>query len=308
MIRSLLIAVILTAAARADLTVTDTGKALTIKGSGGNDILSYQYADYAPPEGVDKVYTRSGFIYPLATPKGTVITGIHPDDHYHHFGLWHPWTKTKMDGQEVDFWNLKSKQGTMRFAKLLKKFDGKSAGFIAKQQHVQLNHKDGERVVIDEELSITVTETNDKNIVDYAWKQVPVIDTPVKLPAYRYGGGLAFRATPNWNAENSAYLTSEGKNWQDGHATRARWCLISGPGDKEGQASILLMNHPSNHDYPQRMRIHPEPIIFFNYVPQQENAWQLNPGETHTMRYRVITFDKIPQAAEIESLWSEFIK
>lgn len=42
------------AGAHADLTVVDDGKALTVKGRKGNAILSYQHADYPPPEGVDK--------------------------------------------------------------------------------------------------------------------------------------------------------------------------------------------------------------------------------------------------------------
>ena len=63
--------------------------------------LTYHKADVAPPEGVDPAYIRSGFIHPLKSPAGDLLTGIHPDDHYHHLGLWHAWVLCKVDGKEV---------------------------------------------------------------------------------------------------------------------------------------------------------------------------------------------------------------
>jgi len=79
--------------------------------SGIRKILRYHHAIVPAPEGQSKLYDRSAFIHPLWSPSGSVLTNIHPPDHYHHLGIWMPWTKTKFEGREVDFWNLNKGQG-----------------------------------------------------------------------------------------------------------------------------------------------------------------------------------------------------
>lgn len=69
-------------------------------------LFSYNYTTVYPAPGVDSVYKRSGFIHPLKTLGGEVMTNCSPADHYHHFGLWYAWTKTTFEGNEIDFWNL----------------------------------------------------------------------------------------------------------------------------------------------------------------------------------------------------------
>ena len=41
------------------------------------------------------------------TPHGQVLTRIQPPDHYHHYGIWNPWTHTLFENDTVDFWNIK---------------------------------------------------------------------------------------------------------------------------------------------------------------------------------------------------------
>lgn len=81
----------------------------------GKHLFTYNYAVTYPPQGVDTAYKRSGFIHPLRTLEGEVLTNCSPSDHYHHFGLWYAWTKTTFEENEIDFWNLYKKQGTVRF-------------------------------------------------------------------------------------------------------------------------------------------------------------------------------------------------
>lgn len=91
-------------------SVVDTGKALDYK-MGEKLLFSYNYATVYPVSGVDSVYKRSGFIHPLKTLGGEVMTNCSPADHYHHFGLWYAWTKTTFEGNEIDFWNLHKNKG-----------------------------------------------------------------------------------------------------------------------------------------------------------------------------------------------------
>src|SRR5678816_2620607 len=64
---------------------------LTIS-SGDQMLLTYQFKTVYPPAGQDTNYKRSGFIHPLYTPHGQVLTRIQPPDHYHHYGIWNAWT------------------------------------------------------------------------------------------------------------------------------------------------------------------------------------------------------------------------
>ncbi len=52
-------------------------------------VLTYHKAVMPPPDGQSKIFERSGFIHPIKSPLGGVVTGIHPDDHIHHmdFGM-----------------------------------------------------------------------------------------------------------------------------------------------------------------------------------------------------------------------------
>jgi hypothetical protein len=61
-------------------------------------ILSYRFATTFPPDSINPLYKRSGFIHPLSSPGGEVLSRIQAPDHYHHYGIWGPWTKTTIDG------------------------------------------------------------------------------------------------------------------------------------------------------------------------------------------------------------------
>ena len=110
--------------------------------SGIRKILRYHHAIVPAPQGQSKLYDRSAFIHPLWSPSGSVLTNIHPPDHYHHLGIWMPWTKTKFEGKEVDFWNLGKGEGTVRFNKLLSTSSGIIfGGFRAEHDHVALTER-----------------------------------------------------------------------------------------------------------------------------------------------------------------------
>ncbi|MCK9342717.1 MAG: PmoA family protein, partial [Massilibacteroides sp.] len=86
------------------MAVEDTHKVLILKKK-GNPILSYNYVLSTLPKGVDPIYKRSGYIHPIYSPKGNVLTNINPKDHRHHYGLWNPWTHLVYDGKLYDLWN-----------------------------------------------------------------------------------------------------------------------------------------------------------------------------------------------------------
>jgi len=276
----------------------------------GQKVLRYNHAIVPPPEGQDKLYERSGFIHPLWSPKGTVLTNIHPADHIHHLGIWMPWTHTEFEGKPVDFWNLKAGQGTVRFKRFVSTTDGPVyGGFEAEQEHVVLKtdpdvHRE---VVLNEVWDVRVYSVGGAKkgywLWDFKSTQRCVADSPLRQVKYRYGG-FGFRGAAEWDEENSVYLTSEGKNRKDGHTTRARWCDTSG--EIDGWEGVTFYSHPENFEHPEPMRIWPSGQVFFNFCPSQATDWEMKPGEDHVFRYRLYVHEGKIEVADAERIWQDY--
>ena len=277
--------------------------------SGIRKILRYHHAIVPAPKGQSKLYDRSAFIHPLWSPKGSVLTNIHPPDHYHHLGIWMPWTKTKFEGEEVDFWNIGKGQGTVRFNKFLSTSSGMIfGGFQAEHDHVALKTDAGEKVVLKEIWEVRAYSSigGPGRLWDFVSTQRCVADSPLLLEEYRYGG-FGFRATADWKGETAAYLTSEGKTRKDGHATRARWCDTSGVTDGNWKG-VTFFSHPQNFRHPEAMRIWPgfDQEVFFNWAPVQTGDFEMKPGEDHLFRYRLYVHEGKIDVARTEQLWNDY--
>ena len=277
----------------------------------GAQVLRYHHAIVPPPPGKSKLYSRSGFIHPLKSPQGAVLTEIHPADHIHHMGIWSPWTSTEFEGKHVDFWNLKQGQGTVRFSKYLNTTSGAVyGGFQALQEHVALKTASGEKIVLQEVWDVRVYNVGGPEkgywICDFISTQKNVADSPLHLNAYRYGG-FGFRGAPEWIGEKGYYLTSEGKTRKDGHSSRSRWCDAGGV-VPQGWAGVLFMSHPSNREHPEPMRIWPgaKQQVFFNFCPIQKKAWDLMPGKEYVFRYRMYIHEGKIEKDKAEQEWAAF--
>jgi len=281
-------------------------------------ILSYRHSVMDVPAGVDPLFKRSGFIHPLRSPAGKVLTRVQPKDHYHHYGIWNPWTKATIDGREVDFWNLARGLGTVRFADVLSySGDSDSASFKVRQEHVMF--KPVEKIAIDEtwlvRASARQVEGKPAWVVDFASTLQNVLETPIVLDAYRYGGGIGFRAVEDWTKDNSTVLTSEGKTRANADGTRARWCDVRGPvGDTDVPSGILFLSHTQNQDHPEPMRVWPlngnggRGDMFFEFCPIRLNPWTLEPQKEYVLRYRMIVYDGTLKPETAEALWNEFVQ
>ncbi len=277
------------------------------------NILQYATAQTYPPEGVSEVYKRSAFIHPLWSPAGKILTRIQPPDHWHHYGIWGPWTKTHINGREIDFWNLAKGQGTVRFAGLLSKIEGPVySGFQVHQEHVDFGALGSDKTVINEVLDIRVWNTLDNMwLLDYTITLNCPQDS-ILLDAYRYGGGIGFRAAESWTKENVRVLTSAGKTRADADGTFARWCDVSGEDENGVRSGIVFMSHPNNKSHPEPMRVWPLDAnrgrgdMFFEFCPIRHKPWQLALGADYVLRYRLLVYDGAIDSARAEQVWQNF--
>lgn len=279
-------------------------------------ILDYQFATIYPPEGIDPLFKRSGFIHPLWSPDGQILSRIQPPDHYHHYGIWGPWTKTHIQGREVDFWNLLKGQGTVRFNGFLSEVEGPVfSGFKALQDHIDFGSTGADQVAIREVLDVRVWNPGgaDAWLIDYTTTLNTPLDSGIMLDAYRYGGGIGFRATELWHKDNSSVLTSENKDRLSADGTKARWCIIEGESDSaEGRSGILFMGHPSNREFPEPMRVWPVDAnggrgdVYFEFCPIRHTDWMLEKGKDYSLKYRLLVFDGPVFAEQAEKYWQAF--
>lgn len=280
---------------------------------GEQNLLQYFYKTVYPPPGIDTAYRRSGFIHPLWSPNGQVLTRIQPPDHYHHYGIWNPWTQVEFEGDVIDFWNINSKQGTVRFANFITIQSGAVfSEFKALHEHVVFKKEGGEKVALNEIHGVKVYSTGDDQdafIVDFNIQMNCATGSPFKILEYRYAG-LGWRTTEKWTNKNSMVLTSEGKSRKDADGSKARWCIVQGEIDND-YAGVVMMSFPTNYNYPEPLRIWPENQydrgdMFANFCPTKDMDWLLNPYRNYVLRYRMLVFNGRFDKEKAESAWHYF--
>ncbi|MES1220525.1 MAG: PmoA family protein [Bacteroidota bacterium] len=293
-----------------DATMNDG--ALTIH-NGDQNLLRYMYKTVYPPEGIDTAFKRSAFIHPLWTPHGQILTRIQAPDHYHHYGLWDPWTHVLFEGDTLDFWNLKDKKGTVRFGNFVSISKGDVySEFQALHQHIAFKKNHTEKIALNELQTVRIykPENNqDYYIADITIDMNCASESPFLILEYRYAG-LGWRATEKWNKDNSEVITSEGKNRKEADGSTGKWFIVQGALDND-YGGAAMMSFPSNYNHPEPMRIWPENSnkvgeMFAMFAPTKNKNWLLEPGKTYTLKYRFIVFNGHLTTEKAESAWQYY--
>lgn len=273
-------------------------------------ILQYDGKATPLPAGYKPQYQRGGYIHPVWTPDGKVITDDYPSNHRHHHGIWAPWTKTQFEGRHPDFWNMGDGTGRVEFVELVNAFSGDAcAGLETRHRFVDLSAKPAPKTALNESWHILAYAPPSSGKPYYAFDliidQSCASDSPLILPQYYYGG-LGFRGPMAWNGKGAActFITSEGKTRADGNESRCRWCFIGGQLDGQ-MRGVTILSDPANFRFPQPARLNPtEP--FFCFAPSQLGDWQITPEKPYHARYRFIVTDGELDKSLIERLWTDF--
>jgi hypothetical protein len=269
----------------------------------GVPVFVYNIAELMPPADSPAYYKRSGFIHPLYTPSGRVITDAFPSTHAHQHALFHAWTNTNYKGKHVDFWNQHQKQGTVGNAKLISLKEGLVyAELVTKQEYIGLAFG----TILEEFWTIRIYNSFDKTIFDIAIRQQNITQDTLHLDKYIYGG-MAFRGSEQWDKFNKktfqekwSLLTSEGIRDTLANNTAAKWVMVTG--HISGIASTAtVIGHPSNFRYPQKIRVHPE-MPYWVFSPVIDEGFKMPPGAFYNARYRYLITDEPPTSATIQSV------
>ena len=261
-----------------------------------------------PRDNIKPIFQRGGYLHPIYTLSGKMVTDDYPPNHIHHHGVWWAWTHTEFEGRSPDFWNMGDGKGRVEFVALDDTWSGPvHAGFMARHRFIDLTAPKPVNA-LNETWEVRVYHQTAREpfwIFDLASTQECATANALKLPEYRYGG-VGFRGNWAWNGEDKTdFLTSEGETDRNkGNTARGRWCDLSGAVDGE-RAGIAILGHPDNFRAPQPMRLHPtEP--FFCFAPQQSGAMEIAPGKPYVSRYRFVVHDGRPDPVLLERLWNDY--
>jgi hypothetical protein len=279
----------------------DDGGAL-VATVGDKKIFRYHRDEVKQP---DPLFSRSGYLHPIWTPAGSVVTNDSPPNHLHHHGIWSAWTSSEFEGRKSNFWESKEKQGKVEFVKLGDSMAGPVFGRLkVHHRFLNLNAPDGPKVALNEVWDLRVYALTDRFIFDLTSTQTAATDQPLVIKEYRYGG-IGFRGSADWEGKDGVrFLTSEGKGRVDGHATKARWCCATGRVN-DRLASVGFLCHPSDFRYPQPMRIHPDEP-FFNWAVPQGGDFAIEPGKPYVARYRFIVADIALNSDAMNFEWTAY--
>ena len=267
---------------------------------GERPVLVYNAAYVPSPNPEEPWFGRSGFIHPVYTPSGKIITEPFPEDHPHQHGLFFPYVKGVYNGKKVDFWNSKKLLGKIEHVKTIQADDD---GFKVQLSHIALG-KGKPAKVLDETWTVTRVPHESLNIFDLVSVQTCATDKPLTLEKNKYGG-MAVRGPSSW-LEDVTMLTSEGVGREEGNHTRPNWVVQFGKVDGE-VCGIMAMCHPGNFRAPQPVRLHPEKP-YFCFAPMVMGEFKITPEKPFVSRYRFVAFDGKPDIKQLEALWKEYAK
>ncbi len=305
------------------LSVEKTDSTLTVT-QAGKPVLVYNIQSPKAPKGIDAVYERSGFLHPVSTPSGQVVTAAFPVDHAHQHGIFSAWVKTTYAGKAVDFWNLGGRTGRVVHEKI-------GEPMMAPGGSVQINIDLLHRVVLEpqtdvlrEHWKLTVLPTDGSyHMFDLETRQEAITDEPLVIEEYHYGG-VAVRGPVKWLLKNdgwvkdkskageslaieeSSMLDDQGHDRLAGNHAHSRWVALTGL--IEGKpAGIVMLSHPDNFRAPQAARLHPTKP-YFCYAPCVDGKFVIDKQHPYVARYRFLVIDTPADAKWIDQRWQEWAK
>ncbi|UBM57670.1 PmoA family protein [Marinilongibacter aquaticus] len=269
---------------------------------------------------------KKAVLYPVYTPKGTIVTRGWPldprpgerVDHPHHVGVWLNYE----DVNGNDYWNnsnavdhAKRAYGTIVHTGISSLKSGKkkatlvvTADWLDKDRKLILKEtttytfraEKGSLWVMDRETTLKAVngEVDMPDIKDgmFAIRVARQLELPSDKPeVFTDAGGIATKV-PKLNNEGVSgnYRNSNGIEGGDVWAKRAVWCSLFGEIEKE-PISISIIDHPSNVGYPSYWHARGYGLFAVNPLGQKAFSngkdildFKLKDGESVTFKYRMV--------------------
>jgi len=271
--------------------------------------------------GLDERFRRGGYLHPVYTPAGQIVTGHYHPDRPHQLGIWSGWSRVQTEARNPEFWYPVTGRGEIEVVSADSLWHGPVHSGLHAEHHFIDKTAEDPVPIISEKWTVQVYNTGrgvDRPlfIFDLESTQHNITDAPIIFTEHVYGG-ISFRGNDEWlGEEGTRLLTSEGKSRFDGapvrevwshvdsHQSRAKWAYLSGAAD-DGVPGIVILAHPENLNFPEVIFMNlREP--FFAFTPSAMGDITIDPDESLCFRYRYVVMDNEPDPEFLEQMWQDF--
>ena len=275
----------------------------------GRPVAAYQTQPSVPLAGeAGPGVGRGGYLHPLLTPSGRVVTDDDLPGQPEQRGLWSAWGATRVEGRTPDFWHIGRGTGAVEFEGVLEAWSGPVvAGFRARHRAVDRTVRPpltAETETWDVRLPALGRVGPRHRVLDLTIRHEVVLPRPIVVAAAPYGG-LGLHGPRAWSGGTGmAVITSEGRTRRNASRSRARWVAMVGLVGG-GNAGVAILDHPDNFRHPQPLFVDGgQPFV--SYAAMQSGPITLTMDRDLVLRYRIVTFDGFPDRAWLERLWQAY--
>ena len=269
-------------------------------------LLRYNTTATPLPPGADPKYKRSGYINPVWTPSGQVVTD-RAENYLHQLGVWLAYVGTRFEGRAPNFWDLLNGKATVQYTGTQHKTSGPVfASFTIRQNHIDLGLPKRPKVALQETWRVRAWNVGTEEgywIYDLETTLRCAGPSPLTVKKHSWGG-MAIRGAPQWYGDQCNVLTSEGKTRAQANHSRVRWCDISGATDAVW-SGLTTMSHPGNLRHPEPVRVN-QTIPYFCFVDAYLGDFTITPAEPLVLKYRFYVHDDKVEASRAERVWRDF--
>lgn len=287
-------------AAGESFRVARTAEAVVVR-AGEREVLRYQLRKPA-----DSALTVDSacYFHPVATPGGTVVTDVAPDDHRHHRGIFLAWVEMHGAGRDADFWGWGKharKEGRQIVNRAVTGLaGGRRARFRARNEW----QADGTPMVR-EDLQVALQGTGPAHVLDLVYTLTPVED--VRLARWAFSG-FVLRARKDGSAtfegpDGPVDLPAPKHTDPETDWPAAAWYGVTLALPDGGVASTAVIDHPRN---PPALWHNVAGIRMVNPCIVAPGEVRLRAGRPLVLRYRVVLQDGPLDRDRIQHLARQF--
>jgi hypothetical protein len=282
---------------------TPDGVKLTLD---GKPILSYQTQRQPSRKAIAPAYSRNGYLHPLYSPAGVVVTDDYPEDKPYQHGIWSGWQKVESKASHPDFWDTSLGKGRVATESVTPLWGGPLCGGFESHQFFTDRDAHSGTTVLREGWTVNAFRDASRApyfVVDLQSSQ-EATDGQVILGENPFGG-ITMRGNRDWQgADKSLFLTSEGQERGKAQGKSARWCYLGGKSNGK-LAGVAILSHPQNGGEPEAVFIDPEyPVMGF--APTKSGPITVLPGKPLKLQYRFVVLDGKPDSKLFDRLWNDF--
>ncbi len=261
----------------------------------GTPVIAYRYAQVNPPAGVDARYRRAGYFHPLYDLQGNIISEDFPDDHHHHRGIFWAWPESTLGDRKLNVWALDSvrpravntqvkectpERVVLELDNRWSYDDAPAVAVMREKVIVTIHRRRAMQRAMDFELTFTNTS---QETITLRGSTAKISNDDLTPKGY---GGFCFR--PRAEHKPFTFTGKDGVVPDDVLELDSPWVDIAFFPKHDGRlAGVTIVQNPGNPGYPGHGWILRHYAFLGASWPHRE-PWPLAPGESVTLRYRLI--------------------